>query len=317
MLPRKAMSAAIPSRRKPARTRPASASARSPSGMMTTSGRSRAGASISIASRSIPAHQPRVAGPRHARGIEPRGHSGEEVRSIAGQMLVDAGGAGANCLVARVLAVEDAQGIALQPRLAVLGQLRLMPFEIGDQRRPPRLARVGVAEGVELERHALAYPQLLQQLVPEAQDFYIGLRLGGADDLGVELVELAEAALLRPLVAEGRAMGGELERRMLLPAFGEIGAADAGGELGPERDRIPAAVLERVHLLGDDVGGLADRAREYLRLLDGRHLDPLEPEQPAHAIERRDHRREAVGVFAEQALRAPHGLKRHHCAGLK
>ena len=32
----------------------------------------------------------------------------------------------------------------------------------------------------------------------------VGGRLGGADDLGVELVELAEAALLRALVAEER-----------------------------------------------------------------------------------------------------------------
>ena len=35
----------------------------------------------------------------------------------------------------------------------------------------------------------------------------------GADDLGVELVELAEAALLRPLVAEGGAAGRDLQRR--------------------------------------------------------------------------------------------------------
>ena len=72
----------------------------------------------------------------------------------------------------------------------------------------------------------------------------VGGGLGRADDLGVELVELAEAPLLRPLVAEGRAVGGELERRELLPAFAEIGAADAGGEFGPKREQLAAAVLE-------------------------------------------------------------------------
>ena len=73
---------------------------------------------------------------------------------------------------------------------------------------------------------------------------------------------------------------------------------------------FPAAVLERVHFLGDDVGGLADRAGEHRGRLDHRHFDPLEAEQAAHAVERRDHRGEAVGVFSKQALRAPDGLKR-------
>ena len=160
-------------------------------------------------------------------------------------------------------------------------------------------------------------PSSLQQLVGEGEQFDVGLRLGGADDLGVELVELAEAALLRPLVAEGRAVRRDLERRILLPALAQIGAADAGGELGPQRDRFPAAVLERVHFLRDDVGGLADRPREHRGLLDRRHLDALEPVEPAHAIERRDHRGEAVGVFSKQALRAPDGLNRRHGARAK
>ena len=46
---------------------------------------------------------------------------------------------------------------------------------------------------------------------PKRKNLDVGLRLGGADDLGVELVELAEAALLRPLVAEGGAMGRDLQ----------------------------------------------------------------------------------------------------------
>ena len=42
------------------------------------------------------------------------------------------------------------------------------------------------------------------------------------------------------------------------------------------------------------------RAGEHLGLLEHRHLDPLEAVEPAHAIERRDHLVEAIGVFAEQ-----------------
>ena len=117
---------------------------------------------------------------------------------------------------------------------AVLGQIAAMRLEMRDQRRPPGVARLGVAERVELQRHAVGDAELAQQLVGEDEQFDVGRRLGRADDLGVELVELAEAALLRPLVAEDRAVGGDLQRRVLLPAFGQIGAADAGGEFGPQ-----------------------------------------------------------------------------------
>src|SRR5438309_4598779 len=116
------------------------------------------------------------------------------------------------------------------------------------QRVAPRAASLRVAEGVELEDRA-ADPELFQQLVGKGEQFDIGLRLARADDLGVELVELAEAALLRPLIAKGRAGGGELERGILLPAFAQIGAADAGGEFRAEGDRLSAAILEGVHFL--------------------------------------------------------------------
>ena len=78
-----------------------------------------------------------------------------------------------------------------------------------------------------------------------------------------------------------------------------------------------AAILERIHFLRDDVGGLADGAGEHRRMLDRRHFDPLEAVQTAHAVERRDHRGEAVGVFSKQALRAPNGLNWRHCRALK
>src|SRR5436305_6810265 len=112
------------------------------------------------------------------------------------------------------------------------------------ERIAPRAASLRVAEGVELENRA-GDAELFQQLVGESEQLDIGLRLARADDFRVELVELAEAALLRPLVPEGRAGCRKLERGILLPAFAQIGAADAGGEFRAEGDRLPAAVLER------------------------------------------------------------------------
>jgi hypothetical protein len=109
-------------------------------------------------------------------------------------------------------------------------------------------------------------------------------------------------------------MRRDLQRCELLPAFAEIRAANARRELRPKSDRLPAAILEGVHFLRDHIGRLADGAREHAGLFDGRHLDPLEAVQAAHAIERLDHLREAVGVFSEKALRAPNGLNRRHRA---
>jgi uncharacterized protein YcaQ len=50
-------------------------------------------------------------------------------------------------------------------------------------------------------------------------------------------------------------------------------------------------------------------------MLDHRNFDAPEPEQAPDALERADHRMEAVGVFTEQALGAPNGLRRGHSRG--
>src|SRR5947209_11002253 len=112
-----------------------------------------------------------------------------------------------------------------------------MAAEMLKERLAPRGAGFRVTECVELEDCA-GEPELLQQLVGKGEQLDVGLRFAGADDLGVELVKLAKPSLLRPLVTESRSMGGNLHRSELLPAFAQIGAAYAGGELRPQRDRF-------------------------------------------------------------------------------
>ena len=93
----------------------------------------------------------------------------------------------------------------------------------------------GVAQRVELERDPVGSCRARRAAAPAiaiSSTSAAGLRR--ADDLGVELVELAEAALLRALVAEDGAPGGDLHRHVLLPAVGDEGAADAGGEFGAQ-----------------------------------------------------------------------------------
>jgi hypothetical protein len=217
-----------------------------------------------------------------------------------------------------VLAVEDAHRVLLEPDEAFLERSPRCASKWATRACAPGVAGVGVAERVELERHAFGDAELLQELVGHDEELDIGLRAVGADDLGVDLVELAEAALLRALVPERGAVGGELERRVLLPAVGEVGAGDAGGEFGAQGQAVAAAILERVHLLGDDVGGLADRAGEHLRRFEHRHLDAAEGVEAAHALEGRDHRLEPVRFLAENVLGAADPLRAfaHGCGPL-
>jgi hypothetical protein len=93
------------------------------------------------------------------------------------------------------------------------------------KRVAPTQASLWVAERIQLQDRALD-PELLQKLVGQSKDLDVGLRLGGADDLGVELMEFAESALLRSLVPESRTVRRDLERRVLLPAFAEVRAAN-------------------------------------------------------------------------------------------
>ena len=219
-------------------------------------------------------------------------------------MRVDSGCGVGDRAIARVLAVEDAQRILVEPRDRVFGQVAAVPLEMRDQCRAPRVARLGVAQCVELERHPVGDAELAEQLVGQAQQFDIGRGFGGAQYLGVDLVELAIAPLLRPLVTEHRARGDQLQGRKLLPPLGDIGARDSRGEFGAQRQRIAALVGEGVHFLRHDIGGLADRAREHLGRLEHRHVDAAEAIQPANALERVEHLGETALLGAENVLRA-------------
>jgi hypothetical protein len=99
-------------------------------------------------------------------------------------------------------------------------------------------------------------------------------------------------------------MRRELERGVLLPAVGEIGTGDPGGEFGAQRQRFAAAILERIHLLRDDIGGFADRAREHLSLFEHRHLGAAEAVELADALEGLDDVRESLGFWSEDVLGA-------------
>ena len=97
-----------------------------------------------------------------------------------------------------------------------------------------------------------------------------------AEGFDVELVKLAVAACLRSLVPEHRPHRVQPHRlRMDVQAVLDVGPEQRRGRLGPERERLARPVLKRVHLLLDDVRGLADPASEQLGPLEERQTDFL------------------------------------------
>src|SRR5690606_19643611 len=78
--------------------------------------------------------------PGDARRLKPLADLAEIVLRFARKVVVDLRRIGHERLVARVLAVEDAQRIAVEAVLAVLRQIRAIGAEVGHERRPPALA---------------------------------------------------------------------------------------------------------------------------------------------------------------------------------
>ena len=139
------------------------------------------------------------------------------------------------------------------------------------------------------------------------------------DRLGAQLVVLAVAPRLRPLVAEHRAVVPELHRlRPLVQAVLDVRARQTRRRaLGAQRHRAPALVLERVHLLAHDVGGLADAALEEPGLLELGRDDAPVAVSAEDARRRRDHVVAQRRLVGQQVVRAFGGARAAHqrCPG--
>ena len=141
-----------------------------------------------------------------------------------------------------------------------------------------RLAKRGpafiVADRIDFHRERKF--EVAAKLVDHYQQLGVAGRVGAAEYLDAELVELAVASFLRALATEHRP-------RIEQPLLG-VGAIEAGLDVcadharrafGPERDTGFAfvAIGEGVHLLFDDVRGLAARAEVELGAFEHRDSD--------------------------------------------
>ena len=136
------------------------------------------------------------------------------------------------------VASSSSRGVLLEPGP--------QPVEIGGP-------AFSVADGVQLEP-VVGDAEAAEQRVVELDHLRIERGVLGADRLDIQLPVLAEAPLLRTPVAVDRLVRVELLRlRLAVQAVLEVGAHDRSGGLGAKRERPVTAVLERVHLLRDDV----------------------------------------------------------------
>ena len=257
-----------------------------------------------------PAHQPCIARPGDAAGLQAGLQPFEELAGLCREIIVDLRRVRHQCGVASILAVEDAQRVGVQPALAVFAQIATMGSEIGGNGGAPCSACFRIAHRIEGQFHVARHAQFFQQMLAQCDHLHVRCRLACTQDFGVELVKLAEPALLRAFITEQWAPCGQLQRRQLLPAIFDVGARDAGGEFRAQAHGIAAAILEFIHFLGNHVGGLTQRPRKHGGRFEHRHFHPAEAVQIAHAVERFDHMIEAGGGLADHVLRAPRFLGR-------
>ena len=131
--------------------------------------------------------------------------------------------------------------------------------------------------------------------------FRIDVRPLESERLGIDLVELTIASRLRPLAPEHRAHAPHAQAPLAQQAVGDHRARDPRGRLGTQSDVILALIDEAEHLLLDDVGEVADRALEQLRLLDHGYAELLVAVAGEHLARDR-----APGAARPRLARATH-----------
>ena len=141
-----------------------------------------------------------------------------------------------------------------------------------EQRLAVQRPAARVADAVDVE-HRVADAVAREQQRGDLDHLDVGLGARDAEALDAELVGLAVAPRLRALVAKERPDVVQPLRPLREQLVLEQRAHDARRQLGPQRHAAVALVDERVHLFFDDVGRLADAAREQLGRLEDRRAD--------------------------------------------
>ena len=219
--------------------------------------------------------------------------------------------------VVLALRVEHAERVLLQRHPALRREVAEMRLEVRLERRHVARAVVRLAEAVEQQRDPLQ-PECPVELPTEGDDLDVEVRVVRAEHLDAHLVELPIPSSLGLLVAELRAGVPDLPGRGG-PVLDEC-SAHRRSELWAQRDVAPTFVDEVVHLLRDDVGGVAD-ALEHTEVLE-QWRDHLAVPGPVRHLREHVHELPPPGRFGRKdvahsgaGLELGHGAQCYRRAG--
>src|SRR5689334_20636606 len=173
----------------------------------------------------------------------------------------------------RILAVEHAQGIAVQAPHRIRIELVAMLLEILDE--PSAIARAGFTR---TERVQLELDPAQAELPPQARAHHdmldVDVRSRIAERLDAELMKLTVASFLRPFVPEHGTAIPQALRRSIEQVVLDHSPHARSRSFGTQRQAFAVELVdEGIHLFFDDVGHLTDRAHEELGALENRHAD--------------------------------------------
>ena len=183
----------------------------------------------------------------------------------------------------RRLAVENAERIAVQPVAAGGAKRVYVLFEVSDKRLAEARTAIAAAHRIDMQADG-SQPQRRKH--PVSERYRLGVRRGQgrSEQLGSELEKLTGASRLGLFVTEKVCNVIQLQRhRSGAQSVFDNAAGDARRALRTERKRSSVAVGKGVHLLLNDVRGVADAAVEQLGLLKGGEAYLPEPVIAAYA----------------------------------
>ena len=190
--------------------------------------------------------------------------------AVIAEIVDEAGCALYDLFLAVDLAVDHAQGVLLEPRLAVLAHAADVRSEVILQYLVVLAPARGAPDRIDVQRDVLQ-AHALEENIYYADDLRVYLRPRASERLQSQLVELSSSALGHLLISERRDVveqphGGRQRRHAVL----DIRPYHACRSFGPERNAPAALVVESIHLLRNDVRCISHAPLEQIRLLKGR-----------------------------------------------
>ena len=187
-----------------------------------------------------------------------------------------------------------------------------MRIEEIDQRRTVGLAAFTVAKRIQVKGAAVEHTKIIKNTRAAANDFGIGQTVTRPEIFDPDLMELAHASLLRPLIAEHRPGIEELQRQALRESVGDHRPHHAGGVFRAQCQRLAATVGEVVGFLGDHIAAVAERTREHLGKLEHRRRHLLKAVKARGGARRADHPLVAGHRGWHEIRGSPGGLQTRH-----